>query len=145
MIAALALNLAMDDDGCAASMFPADELRFGIHGGGLETSVMMHLRPELVDASKAAHFASSAAQMGGKTLQRHALGFGVKTGWASQDLNPHGVVGDASDATDSKGAKLVESSARGLARLIEEMHATCADEWTGTAPLYPPQGTDEEI
>ena len=45
----------------------------------------------------------------------------------------------------AKGAKLVESSARGLARLIEEMHATCADEWTGTAPLYPPQGTDEEI
>ena len=147
MIAALALNLAMDDDGCAGSLFPADELRFGIHGGSLETSVMMHLRPELVDASKAAHFASSAAQMGAnKTLQRHALGFGVKTGWASQDLNPHGVVvGDASDATDSKGAKLVESSARGLARLIEEMHATCADEWTGTAPLYPPQGTDEEF
>ncbi|ACO65121.1 predicted protein [Micromonas commoda] len=145
MIAALALNLAMDDDGCAGALFPTDELRFGIHGGSLETSVMMHLRPELVDASKAAHFASSAAQMGGKTLQRHALGFGVKTGWASQDLNPHGVVGDASDATDSKGAKLVESSARGLARLIEEMHATCADEWTGTAPLYPPQGTDEEI
>ena len=50
-----------------------------------------------------------------------------------------------SDATDAKGAKLVESSARGLARLIEEMHATCADEWTGTAPLYPPQGTDEEF
>ena len=145
MIAALALNLAMDDDGCAASMFPADELRFGIHGGGLETSVMMHLRPELVDADKATRFASSAASMGGKTLQRHALGFGVKTGWASQDLNPHGVVGDATDATDAKGAKLVESSARGLARLIEEMHATCADEWTGTAPLYPPQGTDEEF
>ena len=57
----------------------------------------------------------------------------------------HGVVGDATDATDAKGAKLVESSARGLARLIEEMHATCADEWTGITPLYPPQGTDEEI
>lgn len=147
MIAALALNLALDVDGCAASLFPEDELRFGIHGGGLETSVMMHLRPELVDAGKALNFASSAntPRTKGKTLQRHATGFGVKTGWASQDLNPHGVVGDAADASCAKGAKLVESSALGLARLIEEMHATCADEWTGTAPLYPPQGTDEEF
>ena len=144
MIAALALNLAMDVDGCAASLFPEDELRFGIHGGGLETSVMMHLRPELVDARKALNFASTAngPQTAGKTLQRHATGFGVKTGWASQDLNPHGVVGNAADASCAKGAKLV---ALGLARLIEEMHATCADEWTGTAPLYPPQGTDEEF
>ena len=143
MIAALALNLAMDD-GCAAKHFPKDELRFGIHGGGIETSVMMHLRPELVKRDKAMNFESSAAAMPREgVLQRHALGFGVKTGWLSQDLNPHGVVGDASGADAGLGAELVESSALGLARLIEEMHGTCADEWTGATPLYPPQGSDE--
>jgi creatinine amidohydrolase len=105
---------------------------------------MMHLRPELVKRDKAMNFESSAAAMPRDgVLQRHALGFGVKTGWLSQDLNPHGVVGDASGADAGLGAELVESSALGLARLIEEMHGTCADEWTGATPLYPPQGSDE--
>ena len=177
MVAVLALNLACFDHdhhrgkgggggGCAVhEMFPEDELLWGIHGGSLETSVMMHLRPDLVDTSKARRFESSAAAVyaqgssssssgngdedngrgrGGAAaglLQKHALGFGVKTGWLAQDLNPHGVVGDALDADATRGEKLVEAAAAGLARLIVELHGTDAAAWTtSNVPLYPPQG-----
>ena len=91
MVAVLALNLGMDGS-CAESLFPGDELRWGIHGGGLETSVMLHLRPELVDMTQARRFESSAAAMPADgLLQKHSLGFGVKAGWVSHDLNPAGV------------------------------------------------------
>lgn len=185
MVVVLALNLACfpGGDGCTGSpstspsdIFPDDELRWGIHGGALETSVMMHLRPDLVDTTRARRFESSAATVfarGGSTalstsmsssssgcseegegattttttitspglLQKHALGFGVKTGWLSQDLNPHGVVGDATDADAERGEKLVEAAAAGLTQLIIELHEADASEWTTkNAPLYPPQG-----
>ena len=161
MVAVLALNLACFDGdhggggdgggggsgGCAVhEMFPDDELRWGIHGGALETSVMLHLRPDLVDTSRAQRFESSAAALAedgppGVLLQKHALGFGVKTGWLSQDLNPHGVVGNATDADAARGETLVRAAAAGLARLIIELHGTDAAEWTTkNVPLYPPQG-----
>ena len=38
-----------------------DERRLGIHGGDLETSLMLHFRPELADMSKAENFRSSAS------------------------------------------------------------------------------------
>jgi len=185
MVVVLALNLGCldsevgDGEGCAVhEMFPADELRFGIHGGAVETSVMLHLRPDLVHMSRAQRFESSAAVLlkssaastseiessppppgegggeGGQKksaggagasrpglLQKHALGFGVKTGWLSQDLNPHGVVGDAADADAARGKTLVEAAAAGLTQLIVELHGTDAFNWTtGNVPLYPPQG-----
>src|SRR5215472_9473715 len=34
--------------GRPAGLFPESELKHGIHGGSVETSMMMHLRPELV-------------------------------------------------------------------------------------------------
>eukprot|EP00227_Mantoniella_beaufortii_P011856 CAMPEP_0197583006 /NCGR_PEP_ID=MMETSP1326-20131121/6048_1 /TAXON_ID=1155430 /ORGANISM="Genus nov. species nov., Strain RCC2288" /LENGTH=572 /DNA_ID=CAMNT_0043147165 /DNA_START=446 /DNA_END=2164 /DNA_ORIENTATION=- len=140
MVAVLALNLGMDGP-CAEALFPGDELRWGIHGGGLETSVMLHLRPELVDMTQARRFESSAAAMPRDgVLQKHAPGFGVKAGWLSQDLNPAGVVGDAADADAERGRVLVEAAADALATLLLELHATDAAAWTGNTPLFPPQG-----
>ena len=141
-VVALALNLGCcPGDEHVTAAFPEDEIRFGIHGGAVETSVMMHLRPELVRASELRRFPSSAAEMPrGGMLQKHQLGFGVKTGWVSQDLHPAGVVGDAAAADAGKGAALADAAARGLARLIEEMYAVDADEWTGNEAMYPPQG-----
>ena len=44
-----------------AGLITDDERRLGIHGGDLETSLMLHFRPELADMSKAENFRSSAA------------------------------------------------------------------------------------
>ena len=75
MLTVLAMNLAQ---GCmpgspSAELFPDDEVRYGIHGGALETSLMLHLRPELVSIAAAKDFASRAAKQP-KTaqLQLHA-------------------------------------------------------------------------
>ena len=36
------MNLAQAAGTEAAALFPEDELRFGIHGGAVETSLMVH-------------------------------------------------------------------------------------------------------
>ena len=144
MLTVLAMNLAQ---GCmpgspSAELFPDDEVRYGIHGGALETSLMLHLRPELVSIAAAKDFASRAAKQP-KTaqLQLHALGFNTKTGWLSQDLNPHGVVGAAASESDAaKGEVLADASSAAFAELLVEVHAADVDEILGTDPLYPPQG-----
>ena len=125
-----------------ADLFPQDEVRYGIPGGALETSLMMHLRPGLVSTDAAKDFASRAAeQPKGAQLQLHALGFSNKMGWLSQDLNPAGVVGAAATLSDAdKGAQLAEACVDGFAKLLVEVHQADVDELLGTGPLFPPQG-----
>ena len=43
--------------------FGADELKDGIHGGEIETSVMLHLRPDLVDMTAASNFVSATVAL----------------------------------------------------------------------------------
>ena len=103
MLTVLAMNLAqgMTPGSATASLFPDEEVRYGIHGGAVETSLMLHLRPELVDTAAARDFASEAAKVPKEAqLQMHALGFSTKMGWLSQDLNTHGVVGNAVSVED---------------------------------------------
>ena len=50
-----------------AGLITDDERRLGIHGGDLETSLMLHFRPELVDMSKAENFRSIAVGRRGAT------------------------------------------------------------------------------
>ena len=143
MMAVLALDL--DAGEVAAELFPGDELKFGIHGGDMETSVMLHLRPDLVHVAKVQKFASNAQKIAGECsrLRIHQPGFGVKCGWLSQDLNPNGVVGDASQACASKGSRVVDASAKLFAKLLEEVHAVRIDDVVKDGyfdTLYPPQG-----
>ena len=49
--------------GLPEGMFDDDELRHGLHGGDVETSVMLHLHPDLVDMSKADDFRSAGRDM----------------------------------------------------------------------------------
>jgi creatinine amidohydrolase len=41
--------------------------------------------------------------------------------WAAQDLNPHGVVGDATLATAEKGRALIEHGARAFCELLGDV------------------------
>jgi len=49
-------------------------------------------------------------------------GSSAKLGWAIQDYNPHGAVGNAAAATVDKGAALVAAAGRALAALLAELH-----------------------
>ncbi|MGU3629392.1 creatininase family protein, partial [Comamonas sp. C24C] len=108
-------------DDAANQQFCAHEHRFGIHGGEVETSMLLHLAPETVHMERAQNFASSSEQRAGKY---HFIGNGrsAKLGWAIEDYNPAGAVGNSAAATAERGAAMVRSSAQGLVRLLGEIH-----------------------
>ena len=101
-------------------LFGAEEHRFGIHAGDIETSMMLALKPDLVDMTRAANFPSSAQD---RAQAYDILGNGksAKLGWQMQDYNPQGAVGNAAAATADKGHALVQAAGLGLARLLGEM------------------------
>ncbi len=74
------------------------ERAIGIHGGFVETSVMLALRPDLVDMARAQDFPSR--QSAWMEEFRHLRAYGPHAfGWKMRDLNDAGVVGNAASAT----------------------------------------------
>ena len=83
-------------------MYTELEDRHGIHGGDVETSLMLHFRPDLVDMAKAENFVSNVARAEKEfALLRHTGTHAFA--WIASDLNPHGVVGDARDGDRREG------------------------------------------
>lgn len=113
-------------------LFGAEEHRFGIHGGAIETSMMLHLAPATVRMEHARHWPSSSQE---RAARYPILGNGrsAKLGWAIEDYHPAGAVGDAAGATADKGRAVVQAAARALAQLIAEIHALPLDT-VGGAP-----------
>jgi creatinine amidohydrolase len=102
-------------------LFSAEEHRFGIHAGDVETSMMLALDPTHVDMAKARNFHSTSQD---RAAQFDILGNGksAKLGWQTQDYNPAGAVGNAAAATADKGQVLVDAAGLGLARLLAQVH-----------------------
>jgi creatinine amidohydrolase len=113
-------NLPLDSS--AMAQFSADEHRFGIHAGDIETSMMLALLPERVKMAEARDFAS-ASQERAKYFAVLGNGKSAKLGWHMQDYNPHGAAGNAAAATAAKGQALVHSAGEQLALLIQELVA----------------------
>jgi len=80
-----------------------DERGFGIHGGHSETSLIMHLRPELVDLTDARRWVPD--HLADLELIKFNGGR-AQFGWLSNDFGPSGVVGDPTGATAQWGAEL---------------------------------------
>lgn len=86
-----------------------DERGQGIHAGYAETSIMMHLAPDLVAPDLPPR--NVPEKIAGMTH----IGFNAKPvmfGWTSDDFGPTGVIGDPTGATAEAGAALLE---RGVA------------------------------
>ncbi len=101
-------------------MFPPEEHRFGIHGGDIETSMMLALRPDLVDMAQARNFRSTS-QDRSENYPILGNGHSAKLGWQMQDYNPQGAVGNAAAATAAKGRALLDAAGLQLARLLAEI------------------------
>ena len=71
----------------------------GIHGSMAETSVLLHLRPDLVDMSKAHRSVPSWVN----DQESLSLIGGHEFAWLSSDFGPSGVVGDPTLATPALG------------------------------------------
>ena len=107
-------------------LFSPQEHRFGIHGGEIETSMMLHLAPESVRLALAEHWRSSSQDR----AARYAIlgnGKSAKMGWAIQDYHPSGAVGNASAASADKGQALVHAAGQALAQLLVELHDLSLD------------------
>lgn len=101
-------------------LFSAEEHRFGIHGGQVETSMMLHLAPQTVRMAHAGRFRSTSQDR----AERYPIlgnGRSARMGWAIQDYHPAGAVGDAAGATAEKGRAVVEAAAAQLAALLGEI------------------------
>ena len=112
-------SLPLPDD--VAGQFSADEHRFGIHAGEIETSMMLHLAPQTVQMQHARNFRSTSQDR----AARYAIlgnGKSAKLGWQMQDYHPAGAVGNAAAATAQKGRTVVEAAAAQLAQLLQELH-----------------------
>ncbi|MEO0946787.1 MAG: creatininase family protein [Cyanobacteria bacterium J06641_5] len=102
-------------------LFEEREIRFGIHGGEIETSMMLHLAPELVQMDKARDFKSLTEKLRVRGFQRIGGGGGGKLAWQTQDLNVEGVCGNAQKADRDRGEALVNFAAERLIELLEEV------------------------
>ena len=103
-----------------ADLYPADERRHGIHGGTSETSVMLHLHPDLVRMDLAEDFRPRSMELERKGGMLGPEG-GIGYGWQAQDLHPSGVAGNAAAADAVRGRDEVERAAQALVRLIREV------------------------
>ena len=79
-----------------------EEALYGIHGGDIETSIMLHLRPDLVRMDKAEDFRSTQLDFIDEFKHLRAHG-PVQFGWKAQDLNPYGAVGNADGGDRGEG------------------------------------------
>ena len=96
-----------------------DELGMGVHAGRDETSVMLHLRPELVDMSLAERSVPEAL-----TGAEHVrFGGDVAFGWSSDDLAENGVIGDPTLASAELGARLWDGVLASAADALAEVAA----------------------
>ena len=108
------------------ALFSADEHRFGVHAGDVETSMMLALRPERVRMNEAQNFHSTSQDRAAK-FPILGNGQSAKLAWQMQDYNPHGAAGNAAAATPEKGQALVQAAGRALARLLVEIDQLPAD------------------
>ena len=101
-------------------LFSADEIALGIHGGDIETSIMLAARPDTVDMAKAEDFPSLQQDM--IRDMKHLRAYGQhRFGWMMHDLNAAGVTGNAGAATAEKGAAVIAHQSRGFLEVLEDV------------------------
>jgi creatinine amidohydrolase len=106
--------------GLPEGQFDAQEDRFGIHAGDMETSVMLALHPEKVRMDLAADFQPLAARLASEN--RHlGLGPAGRLGWLAQDQHTSGACGNAANATAEKGRAVIAHAAAQIVTLLQEV------------------------
>ena len=111
------------DLGLPPGLIGAEEVAHGIHGGAIETSMMLAIAPARVRMELARNFDSLSRRL----AEDHRLLGSEKPvgfGWQSQDLHPEGACGDATKADAETGEQLLEHLAAQLALLLHELRHT---------------------
>jgi creatinine amidohydrolase len=101
-------------------LFGAEERHHGIHGGAIETSLMLAARPDTVRMERAPNAVPTSVAMEREFKWLHTYrpaGFG----WMTQDLHPSGAVGDATAASAERGEAALAFGARAFVDLLAEV------------------------
>lgn len=114
----LAVKCQWGNFGHPESMFSKDELRYGIHGGDVETSLMLAFEPHCVDLELAMDFRSTAEN------DPIAPTGPISRGWIASDLNDAGTVGNAAIATREKGLATAQHQVAGFIELLSQVRDT---------------------
>lgn len=102
------------------------------HAGWIETSAMLHLRPDLVRMDR--------ARKGGLRYPEGLPPSGpARWAWMTTDLSPNGVIGDPRLASAALGARLVARAVEGLGALIERVAAAAWPPGGPEAKIRPPR------
>ena len=118
----LAVATSWSRFGRPAGLFDERERKFGIHGGDIETSMVLALRPDLVRTDLLADFPS--AQMRFEKEFVHLRAYGPSQfGWKAQDLNPSGAIGGAILAAAEKGRAAIDHAVGGFLELLADVAA----------------------
>jgi creatinine amidohydrolase len=116
----LAVHTSWGRFGYPGGLFTKTEHTHGIHGGDIETSIMLAAYPHLVRRDRIANFVSSTYAMECDYTHLRA-DFPAGFGWMTQDLNASGAVGDASLATAEKGEAALDHGARAFVELLRDI------------------------
>src|SRR5467141_48529 len=116
----LAVTTAWSRLSAAEGLFAAEELRHGVHGGAVETSIMLARYKQQVRLEKIADFrpADIAMEKDYRWLSAHRP---APFAWQAQDLHPSGAAGDATMASAQKGQRLLDHGARAFCELLDDI------------------------
>ena len=109
--------------GALPGLFDPKEIVHDIHGGEVETSLLLHIRPDLVRMAALADFGGLPQEL----AARHKLLGAEKPvgiGWRAEDLNVAGACGNAARADGGRGAQHLAYLADRLAALVGEVAST---------------------
>ncbi len=99
----------------------ADEQRYGVHAGRLETALVRAIAPDLVDEAAVQDFAPREKDLA--TPAASYTGGIARQAWRIEDLHPSGAVGDAAAARPGDGEALMEHLVAGTLDVIDGLLA----------------------
>jgi len=106
--------------GAPEGLFSAEELRHGIHGGAVETSIMLARYPQHVRGDGITDFRSSGIAME-KDYRWLSANRPAPFAWQVQDLHSSGAVGNATQASAEKGQRMLDHSAGAFCELLADV------------------------
>lgn len=116
----LAVTTAWSRFGVPDGIFGTEEIRHGVHGGAVETAIMLAAQPDLVRIGGIGNFTPRTVAME-STYRRLSAARPAPFAWQAQDLHPSGAAGDATAASADKGRQLIDHGAHAFCELLADI------------------------
>ncbi len=118
----VAVTTAWARFGYPEGLFPEAEIAHGIHAGGVETALMLALRPDLVRTDRIADFPPRSLAMV-RDFTHLRAGRPAAFAWKAGDLHASGAMGDARLGTAEAGRAALAHGAQAFVALLRDVDA----------------------